>query len=209
MLKHKNQGSAILALLIVVVIGLLLYMLDISAIFGPIDKNSAYEERPWFEEKRLVEKDKLPVKQTGKGDKTLILSETTLAAPVIRKDEKRGDIKIVIEPNGFAKGHWQCSYEYSDNKTNYTITADFEGNIDPDKTYYNRTGKNKKLLYFITKGKYKQVKTDASNTQFPTEATVYVVGWIDKDHSAKGKIFLMTDNDSENHGNAEYDWQTK
>ncbi|MCE5340948.1 MAG: hypothetical protein LLF92_07450 [Planctomycetaceae bacterium] len=203
----KNNGSAaLLGLLVVLLIGALLYMIDLSAIFGPVDKKAAYDERPWFEEKRLMP---LPVKQTGKGGKTLILCETILTSPVTRKDTNRGNIEIAIEPNGLAKGHWQCSYEYPEDKSSYTITADFRGNIDPTKTYCDPNGYNKKLLYFITKGKYLQVKTDADKKQWPTEAPVYVVGWIDKDKSARGKIFLMSNDDPESHGNAEYDWKTK
>ncbi|HBG26173.1 MAG: hypothetical protein A2Y10_13510 [Planctomycetes bacterium GWF2_41_51] len=208
-MKSKNDGFAIVAVLIVILIGVMIYMVDFSAMFGHIDKNRAYEERPWFEEQRLVSKENLPVKQTGKGGKTLILNQKVLAGPVQRKDENRGEIEIIVEPNGLAKGHWQCEYDYEQGKIHYTITANFEGNIDPTKNFTNPEGTNKKLLYFITKGKYKQIKTDEKRVQWPTEAPVYVVGWIDKDYSAKGKIFLMSNEDKESHGNAEYDWKTK
>ncbi|MEN6385719.1 MAG: hypothetical protein ABFD79_11050 [Phycisphaerales bacterium] len=205
-MRTKNQGSALIAILAVIVIVAMIYMIDLSAIFGPIDKNRAYEERPWFEEQRLVST--FPVKQTGKGGKALILTQTILSAPVQRKNAERGKIEIAIEPNGLAKGHWQCSYQHTEDKSSYNITADFKGNIDPAKTYNDPNGSNKKLLYFITKGRYHQLKTDADGKQWPVEAPVYVVGWIDKDHSARGKIFLMSNDDPESHGNAEYDWQT-
>jgi hypothetical protein len=205
-MRNKNHGYALVGLLVVIIIVAMIWMIDLSAMFGPIDKNRAYEERPWFEEQRLVKT--FPVRQTGKGDKALVLIETTLAGPVQRKDTNRGDIEIVIEPNGLAKGHWQCSYEYAEDKSSYKITADFKGNIDPTKTFYTPHSSNKKLLYFITKGRYDQLKTDAQGKQWPTEAPIYVVGWIEKDHSAKGKIFLMSNDDTESHGNAEYDWQT-
>jgi len=204
MQKIKNQGYVMLAVLLAIVIVAMLYMVDLTAMFGPIDKNRAYEERPWFEDKRLVEKEKLPIKQTGKGDKTLIYTETVLAGGVERKGEKRGDIEIIIEPNGLAQGHWQCAYEYADSKTSYTITANFAGNIDPTKTFEDPNGTNKKLLYFITKGQYEQIKIDADGKQWPNKETVYAVGWIDKDKSVKGKIFLMTADG----GSAEYNWRT-
>jgi len=206
MRKQNNGSAALLGLLIVVLIGAMIYFIDISAIFGPIDKNAAYDERPWFEEKRLLP---LPIKQTGKGGKMQIRSETIFNTPVTRNGADRGNIEIIIEPNGLAKGHWQCSYEHPESKSSYTITADFRGNSDPTKTYCDPNGWNKKLLYFITKGKYRQVKTDAEKKQWPLEAPVYVVGWIDKDKTARGKIFLMSDNDPDNHSNAEYDWKTK
>jgi hypothetical protein len=208
MKKSKNRGSALIAIMIVVLIIVMLYMIDLTAMFGPIDKNRAYEERPWFENQRLLGKEAFPIKQTGKKGKVVINDETVLKGSVQRNNENRGDVEIVIEPNGLAKGHWQCAYEYID--SSYIISADFAGNIDPTKTYENENGKNKQLLYLITKGTYEQIKTDKkTGNQWPSKETIYVVGWINKDYSANGKLFLMAGNDEESHGNAEYDWQTK
>jgi hypothetical protein len=208
MKKDKNRGFVLIAILAVVLIIVMLYMINMTSIFGPMDKNRPDEERPWFEEKRLVDKNAFPLKQTGKRGKVVINDETILKGNVQRKDEKRGDIEIVIEPGGLAKGHWQCAYEYTD--SSYIISAEFSGNIDPMKTYQNETGKNYQLLYFITKGTYQQIKTDKNTgNQWPSKQTIYVVGWVDKDYSAKGRLFLMADNDEESHGNAEYEWQTK
>jgi hypothetical protein len=209
MQKSKNHGAALIGLLIVVLIIAILYLIDFTAMFGPIDKNRIYDERPWFEEQRLLDRSAFPVKQTGKKGKVVIREKTTLAGPVSRNTESRGNIEITIEQNGSAKGHWQCEYGYPGD-SNYAINADFTGNIDPTKTYEDQNGTNKKLLYFITKGKYQQVKTDLkTGAQWPTQAPIYVVGWIDNDYSAKGKLFLMTSGDEESHGNAQYDWKTK
>jgi hypothetical protein len=207
MKRDKNRGFVLIALLAAMLIIAMLYMANMSSMFGPMHKNRPDEERPWFEEKRLLGKEAFPIKQTGKRGKAVINDETILKGSV-QKDENRGDIEIVIEPNGTATGHWQCAYEYTD--SSYTISAEFSGNIDPMKTYQNETGKNYQLLYLITKGTYQQIKTDKNTgKQWPIKQTIYVVGWIDKDYSANGKLFLMADNDEESHGNAEYDWQTK
>jgi hypothetical protein len=206
MQKLKNRGSVLMGLLMVILIIAMLWLIDLTAMFGPMDKNRRFEERPWFEEKRLLEKDALPVKQTGKRGKVVIKDETILSGPVERKNEGRGNIEIVIEPNGLAKGHWQCAYKYPD--SSYNISADFKGNIDPTKTFEDPKGTSKQLLYFITKGKYKQLKSDEkTGNQWPSEDIIYVVGWIDKDYSAKGKLFLM-EGDVESHGNADYNWKT-
>jgi hypothetical protein len=208
MQKIKNRGAALIGLLIVILIIAILYLIDFTAMFGPIDKNRAYDERPWFEEQRLLDKEAFPVKQTGKKGKAVIKEKTVLSGQVSRKTEDRGNIEIIIEPNGMTKGHWQCAYGYTD--SNYTVTADFKGNIDPAKTFEDPKGKNKQLLYFITKGIYQEIKSDAkTGNQWPSKSPIYVVGWIDKDYSAKGKLFLMTSGDEENHGNAEYNWQMK
>lgn len=228
--KNYKNGYVLLALLIGIAILALLYMIDLRAMLGQAGRIDRYAERPWFEEKRLLDADKFPVKQTGKKGKAVIAEQTKLNGVVRHESENRGELEITIDPNGKAYGRWNCQYQYTD--SSYTITADFAGNIDPTKIYEDKNGTNKQLLYFITKGKYRQIKTDkATNNQWPTEETIYVVGWIhpvrdkasltpdgrqrqpvsngiQKDYSAKGKLFLMTDSDPENHGNAEYDWQT-
>ncbi|MGA2915289.1 MAG: hypothetical protein ABSE89_04620 [Sedimentisphaerales bacterium] len=200
--NHKN-GYIMLVLLIGVVILAILYMIDLTAMFGPIGKTDIYAERPWFEEKRLLDEKDFPILQTGKKGKVVISEQTKLTSSAQHNNENRGNIEITIDPNGKAYGRWNCAYQYPD--SGYTIVAEFAGNIDPTKIYEDKTGKNKQLLYFITKGNSQQTKTDIkTNNQLTSEEVIYVVGWIQKDYSAKGKLFLMT----EEGGNAEYDWQT-
>lgn len=222
---HKN-GYALLVILIAIVILALLYMIDLTAMFGPRGKIDIYAERPWFEEKRLLSEKDFPIKQTGKKGKVVISEQTILSGTVRHENENRGDVKITIDPNGKACGQWSCVYQYPD--SNYAISAELVGNIDPTKIYEDKTGTNKQLLYFITKGKCQQIKTDIkTNNQWTSEEVIYVVGWIhpvrdklsstpddrqrqpvsngtQKDYSANGKLFLMTADG----GNDEYDWQT-
>jgi hypothetical protein len=198
---NNKNGSVLLILLLAIVIIALLYMIDLTAMFGPTEKIDPYAERPWSEEKRLLSSDAFPVKQTGKKGKMVIKDETTLAGTVHRNSENRGDIKITIDPNGKVYGHWSCVYQYTN--SSYTISAEFAGNIDLTKIYEDKSGKNNQPLYFITKGKCQQTKTDsATDNQWTTKETIYVVGWIQKDNFAKGKLFLMTADG----GNAEYNW---
>ena len=198
-----KNGYALLALLIGIVILAILYMIDLNAMFGQRRKIDIYAERPWFEEKRLLAERDFPVKQTGKKGKVVIADQTKLSGTIRRNNENRGSVEIIIDPNGKAYGRWNCEYQYPDSA--YTIIAKFAGNIDPTKTYEDKTGTNKTPLYFITKGKCQQTKTDSkTNNRLTSEEVIYVVGWIQKNYSACGKLFLMT----EEGGNAEYDWQT-
>ena len=202
---NNKNGYVLLVLLLAIVIIALLYMIDLTAMFGPreIKKIDPYAERPWFEEQRLLNPQDFPVKQTGKGGKVIIENKTILKGAVHYEEEKRGDIEITADANGLVKGHWECAYQYTG--SSYANSAEFAGNIDPTKTYQDKAGKNKQPLYFIAKGKYQQTKTDtATGNQWATKETIYVVGWIQKDGSAKGKLFLMTADG----GNAEYDWRT-
>ncbi len=207
--RDNKNGFILLGFLIVIAIIAILYMVNLRGLLGPdMDSRSPYEERPWFEEQRLIRQGSFPVEQTTKGGKTVIEKKTVFTGDVKRKDEQRGDIEIIIDPNGKAIGQWRCEYQYT--KSIYTITAEFIGNIDPTKIYQDQTGKNNQLLYFITKGKYRQIKTDTgTGSQWPSEEIIYVIGWVDNNYSAQGKLFLMADNDDESNGNAEYDWKTK
>ena len=200
---NNKNGYVLLILLLAVVIIAILYMIDLTAMFGPTEKIDPYAERPWFEEKRLLAEESFPVKQTGKGGKVVIDNKTVLKGTVYHKEEERGSIEIVAEPNGKVFGKWSCQYQYTN--SSYANSAEFTGNIDPTKTYQDKTGKNKQPLYFIAKGKYQQTKTDiTTGSQWTAKETIYVIGWIHKDNSAKGKLFLMTADG----GNAEYGWQT-
>ncbi|MDD5135113.1 MAG: hypothetical protein PHP01_06865, partial [Phycisphaerae bacterium] len=121
---NTKNGFAILMVLVAVVIIALLYMIDLSAMFGPgqgTENINYYAERPWFEENRLLPDSALPVKQTGKGGKVLIEDKTILKGEVRRKDETKGRIEITITPDGKAAGNCLCQYEYTD--SSYKIEA--------------------------------------------------------------------------------------
>lgn len=209
--KHEN-GFAMLIILAAFVIIAILFMINMPSSFLKTASNEKFDmfaEQPWFEENRLLAGNAFPVKQTGKHGKTVIEKSTILEGSVSRKGENRGQIEITITPDGKVVGKCSCQYEYPD--SSYQIAAEFAGNIDPTKTFKNKDGENKKPLYFITKGRYTQTKTDkAGKGSWTINENVYVVGWIAPDYSVKGKVFFMTSegSDNEDNGNAEYDWQT-
>ena len=205
--RHENGFVLILVLATFVIIAIL-FMMNMPGSFFPTRSNEKidmFAEQPWFEENRLFGGNAFPVKQTGEGGKVVIEKNTILKGVISRKGENRGQIEITLSPDGKASGKCSCQYEYPD--SSYQIAAEFAGNIDPTKILKNKDGKDEKPLYFITKGKYQQVKTDkAGKGSWTTNENVYVVGWVERGYSAKGKVFFMTS--SEDNGNAEYDWQT-
>ena len=111
---NNKNGFVLLMVLATIVIIALLYMVDLSAIFG-LGKGSGkidyYAERPWFEENRLLAENAFPVKQTGKNGKVVIEKQTSLKGDVRRKDENTGQIEITISPDGKAAGNCTCQYE--------------------------------------------------------------------------------------------------
>jgi len=205
--KQYRGGFVAIAILVVIAILAMLYAANLTGIFGlGRDYNvDMYADQPWFEEDRLLAEEAFPVSQPGRAGQTVIDWEVVLEGPARRKDADRGIVEIVIYPSGRARGQWECEYEYTD--STYKIQASFEGNIDPAKKYEDAQGKNKKLLYLITKGRYRQVKTNKqSGISSILEYPVYVIGWIKNDYSAAGKLFLMTGDDGKS--NVEYAWET-
>ena len=211
-MNKREKGFVLVLVLATFVIIAILFMVNMPGGMGGQrgnEKIDMFAEQPWFEENRLLGGNAFPVKQTGEDGKVVIEKSTVLKGVVSRKGESRGQVEIVLSPDGKAAGNISCQYEYTD--SSYQIGAEFAGNIDPTKIFKNKDGKNKKPLYFITKGKYTQIKTDkAGKGSWTTIKNVYVVGWVEPDFSAKGKMFLMTSegNENEDYGNAEYDWQT-
>lgn len=201
-LKRKN-GFAILIVLVAVAIVMILYMVDMTAIFGPGTSTGPRERPLWEDENRIVGPDvfiKLP-----KAPQPLLDDPVSVIGMVTRNDSYRGNIAVEFNAIGEVAGNWQASYQH-DNKR-YTFEAEFSGNIDVSKTYSvdNKTDKSK--LYFITKGQYTQtVLNEKTEDIVATEGIIYVAGWLEPDYSAHGKIAIT---DEEKDFSAEYLWQSQ
>jgi hypothetical protein len=63
----------------------------------------------------------------------------------------------------------------------------FHGNINPLKIYQDSKGKDRKKLYFITRGYYQLRGTEEKDTRGDI---AYVNGWMNKDFSAEGTLSI-------------------
>ena len=203
-LRPKEQnGFAILIVLVAVAIVMILYMVDMTAIFGPGSGRRPLEKPLWQEENRIVGPDVFI--KPPKVPKPSLDSSISLTAPVTRGDSSRGNISIEFNTIGEVAGKWNTSYQH-DNKE-YTFDAKFTGNIDVSKTYSAGKKTDKSKLYFITKGTYTQTVFNKKTENISaTEGIIYVAGWLNPDYSADGKIAITTEDKD---WSAEYLWQSK
>ncbi len=199
-----RRASAMLVVLMAIGIGMLIYFISMSTIFGPsLNRGKATTSRPWLEEERILGSDKIIA--MPKPPKPTIKEPINLVAAVIRNDADRGAITLNFDVDGTVKGKWQCSYSHDEQ--DYAYDSAFAGNIDVDVTYASEDGtKDKSLLYFITKGRYTQQSTNAATQeQTRQDGEIYVTGYLAPDHSACGLITITTDRK----WSVTYDWETE
>ena len=115
-------------------------------------------------------------------------------ARVEQDDQPRGEINILIYPDGIVKGVWNGEYDRSDESHCLIMAASFAGNIDPDREYIEDDEKDPSKLYFLTAGAYNTFETKASASQ-PRNISgfVYVHGWLDHDYSIAGEMIITED----------------
>ena len=201
----KKILTVVIIVLVAVAILMMLYFLDIRAIFGPkLNVNSGKPtSRPWLEEDKLAGPDEII--KMPKPPKPLI-NEDFIITGLVKSDESdRGVVKLTFNTVGEVVGNWSCEYSY-DNR-DYGFDADFAGNIDVGSTYSDRGGKDKSKLYFITKGQYSQrIYNNTTGRASEEIGIIYITGWLEKDYSAAG---LITITNSEHSWSATYDWQSE
>jgi hypothetical protein len=192
---HKRNGyAAILGLLIVIAIGMLIYFLDMKAMFGParqyIDRPTKPEDHPWQMNDLLVPENQIiPVPKKGQPE---LLEPIILTASVHRNNAPRGSIIITFGKDCRVNAEWSAQYE-SDKKM-YSIQAHIKGNVVPSKVYSDTNeNEDKTRLFFIAKGPYTQITRTADNLSQTEEGIAYILGWLRPDNTADGTITITTD----------------
>jgi hypothetical protein len=176
-------------LLVIVVVGVLLW-LDPSALFSRSDP-----ELPWNQEFRILGRGEQAEKPSPKQPnitRTLLFS-----ADAEQAGDARGQIELVIGPDGTVEGGWSAEYNPSD-KFNYLVMgASFKGNTDPSKIYSDEYGEDASQLYFITKGRFTILETNLENNRVrKVSGRIYVTGWLDTEYNAAGEITITSNKKS-------------
>lgn len=191
----KNNGyAAILILLIVLAIGMMIYFMDIRAIWGPglqFDKNSNKpENRPWQMEDLLVPENQT-VSVPGKRQPEL-LEPVMINASVQRNNAPRGNLHLLFGKDCRVTADWVSGYEHD--KTKYQLESRMKGNIVPSKLYSDPNhNEDPTRLFFIAKGPYTQTAKTHDNLSQTEQGTAYILGWLCPDNSAEGTITITTD----------------
>lgn len=200
---HKNKGFALIGLVVVIAILMMLYFVDMRAVFRTeVNNTKTSTIKPWFEEERIVPDDQ-SIKSPG-SPKIELYGKETFQTPVYRGQDQRGNITVTIDANGKVTCHWNAQYQQTDRFYVYQATA--AGNIDVEKTFTQDGKKDKSRLFFITKGSYKKATCkgqDHAEVIDVEEGEMYVTGWIDTDFTIQGLITITTDRS----WSAQYTWQ--
>lgn len=192
-MKHykKQNGYAILIVLIAIAILLILYAVQMKALFVPQNlpkQSTGIQQRPWLLEDLLVpegEVIKLP-----RSPKPQLAEPIQLNAGVKREDIDRGTAVIHLETNGRVRAAWKTEYVQNEQPT--SITAEMNGNINIKQTYEDQNGTDKSRLFFIAKGSY-QKTADTLTGGADEKGAAYILGWLKPDHTAHGYITITTD----------------
>jgi len=206
-----NRGGYIglLMLLIVVVVGMLIYFYSMG---GSIDKPPTAEqlanpdEYPWIEQNRLW-KEGAEAEYAPSAEQANISGGVEILADVKEGHYARGSVRLAIAPDGFIKGGWVADYGTVSPRIDYTVMkGDFKGNIDPSKIYSDENGQDPSLLFVICRGMFLILESNMETNEVrKVTGYIYVVGWIEPDLSAFGRIHITSDKQTQQ----VFDWEGK
>lgn len=185
--QTSRPAFVVLLVLLVIVVVCALIWLDPSALFNRSDP-----ELPWNEEFRIVKSDKdVPPPSEQQPQLTSFLEYNAEAQ---QQGKPRGQIGLLIHPDGRIKGGWGGEYKPQPEVTHEIFAGQFKGNIDPSKIYHDADGEDPTKLYFITKGRFLILETNWENNKVRKVAgRIYVTGWLDTEYNAAGKITITSD----------------
>jgi len=192
LLPSRQNGFAILIVLIAVVIVMLLYFVQMNTLFNPADvpfEPKEMEERPWTLTDMLVpdgEAVKLP-----RSPKPTLDQRLALTAAVSREQAPRGTLRVAFETTGRIAAEWR--YDFEKSQRPYRIAADLSGNINVKQTYRDEAGKDKSRLFFIAKGRYTKAPADGTAAADSEKGECWLIGWIGPDRRIEGHVTLTTD----------------
>ena len=197
--RFKRSGSAAVIIIIVIVVlvgvGVVNYL---KTERFPVAENvtSSDDKYPWEEHARVVAGNNINTNL----DKNMVDISKGLSLSITVEDTKHSDqMALFVSPDGGVSGGWSTDHIKQDEKRkmNYNMNANFEGNIDPDCTYFDADGQDTTKLFLIARG---DVAITAMNMKTDGMAVssndIFVSGWIDKDGKAKGKIGILLDGGS-------------
>ncbi len=217
--KYHNGGFLLLLVLVSLAIGLLvlgvsMISMDPFAAFhgSGADRYADPNAMPWDEGQLFINPALDSYDMGGRRDPFPVqpkFEKTTHYYVDLNEDgQSRGNVSIRISPDGDVAAFWEGKFtldgvEYAvlneRNETN--VTSVFKGNIAPLKVYEDENGeKHYRKLYFITSGYAVAASQDGDRI----EGLGYVTGWINRDHTCFGKLWMVS-GDSESP--EVYEWE--
>ncbi len=194
-LQRSRAGYAmLLGLLIVVVIGILIYY---KTMFGPVYQIGDGESDinpPWRQwHKMQVRLRKGPIGQPTREQPQLSKPLEVQAKPV-QDGEDRGEIKVIILPDGTVQGGWRGEFPVNKDVDFQVISCQFKGSIDPKQVYSNERGEDPSKLFFIAKGHFAILEFNNDSGRVRNlMGDAYARGWLAVDNAVSGEIIITSD----------------
>lgn len=205
--RGKNRfGSAGLVLLVVIIVVLAVLLVQWYLKRTVKDPDLAEGLMPW-EEWRLRAKSTKAVPECSEEQPELAeMLGYNANVELSGSSDHRGEIQLVIRPDGTVMGSWGGNY-YNNDKVNFDVQGGgFAGRVYPGKIYRDENGQDPSRLYFLAKGEFAIHETDFKKDRFHIRVgDIYVRGWLDSDHRVTCEIIITSD---ENYYEC-FDWQAK
>ena len=194
--KPIRLGSALVWFLVVV--GLVIVIMLVQGVMKKTakDPDTCLDLEPWTEWR--LRKSNAKVLEEPSEEQPDITEGVRYDINVNYQDESRGEIDLVIQPDGMVRGAWHGYYHKEKPKLYFDIQGgDFEGYVCPLKIYQDENGQDPSKLYFIAKGNFLILETNFDNGKVKNAiGNIYVTGWINPDYSVTGKITITSDKKS-------------
>ena len=200
--KPIRSGSALV--LFLVFVGLVIAVILAQGVKKKAakDPDTCFDLEPWTEW-RLRKSNAKALEEPSK-EQPDITDGVRYDPDVNYQDERRGEINLVIHPDGTVSGAWH-GYYHKEPKLNFDIQGgDFEGYVCPLKLYQDENGEDPSKLYFIAKGSFLIHEYGSKNNKYHISmGNLYVTGWIEADYTGHGKLVITSD---EKYSET-YDWK--
>ena len=191
---HLRRGYGLLALLVALAIGMIVYYLSVVRVQMALKvmQGESPDDYPWVQDGRIKD----PTKHEIGPPSELQLQVTEpmeIQARVTAEDAQRGQLNLVLYPDGMVSGYWSGRYFPPTAKEHEVMAADVRGNIDPTNIYEDQNGPDPSKLYFITKGDFLILEARNDGRMRRMHGEIYVTGWFDNDMSAHGELHITSD----------------
>jgi hypothetical protein len=145
---------------------------------------------PWNEQASILPPGKTPQFKLSP-DQPQLTEAIRYKAQVEQGDQPRGEINVLIYPDGTVKGVWNGEYDQPNDVHCLIMAASFTGNIDPSKRFVKS---DPSKLYFLTAGASSRMETNSSTGHSRgINDFVYVRGWLDPNYAVVGEL-IITEN---------------
>ena len=206
--RFRGGYVLLLSLLIVIALGAAIYYLQttpkVSKEARELQEKTP-EKYPWVEADRLVAQgQQIPVPNS---EQILLGKPFAMKTVVYEGRMPRGELNLLLSPDGRLKGMWSGQYDTISPKISYDVlSGKFEGNIDPDKVLSNESGEETSKLFMIGTGKCMLLESNFDNGKTRTvSAELWVNGWIEPLGSVSGLVVITSDREEVQH----FEWKGK